>query len=938
MENTNDSKIAEPCLYSCDSIITNVNQGFIDFTGFTVDELLGKSLIEIGAMIRINTQIHLHNICGKYLGYIFTKLLEAREVDISLSDGKEVNGQVYTFTEKPNSRLDDKLIFMEQILSDNIVGISIHSVPDLILLKANQKYLDFHDSPFNEEGNSIGLPLREIVNGYSGSNIEVITNNVIESRKSSYLKELRFDKFERGITYWDSTRTPIFENGIMKFIMFTTSESTERVLKNQSIEQQHKRIEQQNEVLEEHMKQLEQHKKQLEQYKEQLEQHKELLEKKNIQLFSIIENLSEAVMVTDNKGKSIMKNTEAKKLIYQSDQIINTGDTSKSTKYFDMKGIEIPFEKLPGIRALRGERVRNLKLFVSNPSKERFIEFNSTPIYNSNRDFTMVVSCFHDITEEIEQSRKIEEQKKELEAVIENISDGISIFDDKGQYILFNKSARAVSPLFSEKTYKVGDKNNQLELYNFDGEKIDSENIPACRVMKGEKFKNMRMTVKFPHKTLHLDVSGTPIYDSRGKFTLGVLSSRDMTDYLKHEEAIRSKYEFLNKMIDTFNLPVVRLSCSDLKIVGINKKAFSIIKLLSPNIESINQLEQSKFEDLFVIFKTFKTSEYYQCINEVIKEKKTKYLNKRTHLVNGSQIYWNVIFEPMLEVTGEIQEIIVLIIDVTNEIKSNIVIEKTLRLQGEFIANISHELKTPLNVISSTVQLLNMYYTNGSLDEKKGSVIKYIDSMKQNCYRLSKLITNIVDSSKIEAGFFELNLSNNNIVAVVEEIVMSVTNFTDSKGLSIIFDTDIEEKIIACDPEKIERIVLNLISNAIKFSNYGDEIFVEVKDRNEVVEISVKDNGIGIKGIDLNMIFDRFKQVNESLSRNAQGTGIGLSLVKSIVELHGGSISVESEVGKGSKFTVVLPAQKVMQENMLFSNNLRNISESIQVEFSDVNS
>ena len=275
-------------------------------------------------------------------------------------------------------------------------------------------------------------------------------------------------------------------------------------------------------------------------------------------------------------------------------------------------------------------------------------------------------------------------------------------------------------------------------------------------------------------------------------------------------------------------------------------------------------------------------------------------------------------------------------IDVTTEIKANKIMEKTLKSQGEFLVNISHELKTPLNVISSTAQLLDMYYKSGSLDNKKDIFIKYINSIKLNSYRLSKLINNIVDTSKIEEGFFELNLSNNNIVEVVEEIVMSITNFTEIKGLNIIFDTNIEEKIIACDPEKIERIVLNLISNAIKFSNKGDEIFVNIKDMNELVEISVKDNGVGIEKKHFDMIFDRFKQVDKSLSRNAEGTGIGLSLVKSIVELHGGSISVESESGKGSKFIVVLPARAVTQQHTLFNRNMNNRTESIQVEFSDV--
>ncbi|HEY5584441.1 MAG TPA: PAS domain-containing sensor histidine kinase [Ruminiclostridium sp.] len=671
----------------------------------------------------------------------------------------------------------------------------------------------------------------------------------------------------------------------------------------------------------------------IEQQKQQIEQLKYEVEQKNTQLISILENLSEGVMVSDNKGKYIMMNPEAKRLVYQSSHVIDAGDSSRNTHYFDIEGNDIPFENLPEIRALRGESIKNAKMFVRHPNKEYFMEVSSTPSYAANGDLSMVVSCFHEITETIQQSRKILEQKKQLEAIIENIADGISIFDNKGKYILFNKSAREMSPVYSENTYKVGDRNNQCELYDIDGEKIDSENIPARRVLRGEKFKNMRMAIKFSHKTSQIDVSGTPIYDNEGNFSIGVLCSRDMTDNFKYENILKDKNKFLDRLLDNFELPVVRLSCTDLKILEINQKAFYMLKTFLPHIESAVKIKGTKITDMVT---PFNETEYFQKINEVIKEKKTKYLNRKVHLINGNEVYWNVIFEPMLEVNDEIKEILILIIDVTDEIKSNIVMGKAMKSQEEFFANISHELRTPLNVIASTIQLLKMYYSDESLNNRKESIIKYIDSMKKNCYRLSKLINNIVDSSKIEAGFFELNLLNHNIVEVVEEIVISVTNFTDSKGLNIIFDTDSEEKIIACDPEKIERIILNLISNAIKFSNHGGEIFVDIKDKSEFVEISVKDNGIGIEEKYLDMIFDRFKQVDKSLTRNAEGTGIGLSLVKSIVELHGGSISVESEYGKGSKFIVVLPTREVMQQNMIFSSNIRDNSEIIQVELSDV--
>ena len=904
MNNFND-KIVEPYLYSCNNIVIEVNKEFIDLIGFTMDEVLGRSLIDIGNMLKINSQMLLNNISSNYSGYIFTKLIQAIEVNISLFQGRKDNEKKYTFVEKPNSRLNDKLIFEEQTFIDNLSGVAVYSVPDLVLLKTNQKYLEFMYSPFNKEENSVGKPIRKIISEFEGSKSEAIWKNVLETKKTSYTKEFEFKRVQRDMTYWDFIKIPIFQDGKLKYLFETSINVTERVLQNKNLKMQSKIIEQQRKQLEE----------------------------RNTQLTSIIENLSEGVIIANNKGRIMMVNSEAKKLLYQCDKAIYLNDTHKSTKAFDMKGNDILLEDFPGARALRGESVKNAKMFISHPGKQFYAEISSVPIYNAFKYLTMVIICFHDINETIEQSRIIEEQNKQSVAIIENIADSISIFDSKGQYILFNKAAReSFYPSYINFS-NIGDIYKQCEFYDSDGKRISSENIPAHRVMRGEIIKNMRISKKFPQRTLQRDVSGTPIYDSEGKFSLGVLCSRDMTDYFQHEEEIKNRYEFMNRMIDTFDLPVIRLSCPSLKIKDINQKAFNIIKSMRTNIESMSQVKGNMIED---VFRMFKTTEYYQSITEALEQKKTKYLNKQKHSVDGKEIYWNVIFEPMFEIDGEIDEILILIVDVTTEIMSNIFMEKALKLQGEFLVNISHELKTPLNVICATTQLFTMYCNNGTFDDNKNSIIKYIESIKQNSYRLSKLINNIVDLSKIEAGFLKLKLSNNNIVEVVEEIVMSVTNFTEIKGLNIIFDTDVEEKIIACDPEMIERIVLNLISNAIKFSEVGDEIFVDVKDKNEFVEISVEDNGIGIEGKYLDMIFDRFKQVDKSLSRNAEGTGIGLSLVKSIVELHGGNIVVSSEFGKGSKFTVILPSKEVSYEDSIYTSKVKNEQQDIQVELSDV--
>jgi signal transduction histidine kinase len=230
-----------------------------------------------------------------------------------------------------------------------------------------------------------------------------------------------------------------------------------------------------------------------------------------------------------------------------------------------------------------------------------------------------------------------------------------------------------------------------------------------------------------------------------------------------------------------------------------------------------------------------------------------------------------------------------------------------------------------------------MYLKNDFSEESKEKLFNYSNIVKQNCFRLIRLINNIVDLSKSNSGFLKLNLSNENIVDIVENIVQSVSEYVKSKELKIIFDTNIEEKIIACDPIKIERIMMNLISNAIKFSNPNDEIYVNVVDSGDVVKISVKDTGIGIEKKHLDLIFQRFYQADKSLSRNSEGTGIGLSLIKSIVELHGGNISVESEVGKGSTFTVELPARTIENaRDVEKSSPLFNKVEMLDIEFSDI--
>lgn len=258
-------------------------------------------------------------------------------------------------------------------------------------------------------------------------------------------------------------------------------------------------------------------------------------------------------------------------------------------------------------------------------------------------------------------------------------------------------------------------------------------------------------------------------------------------------------------------------------------------------------------------------------------------------------------------------------------------------IKNEFFSNLSHELRTPLNVIMSTLQLLEGQIETIAKSDKVDKMKKHMKIMKQNCFRQLRLVNNMIDITKIDSGFYDLRPQNLDIIQVVENITLSVSEYIKSKSINLVFDTDSEEKIIAFDPDSIERIMLNLLTNAVKFSKEGGTIHVNLQNEEEMVIISVRDFGIGIPEEKKNLIFDRFRQVDKSLTRNHEGSGIGLSLVKSLVNMHGGSITVQSVYGFGSTFTISLPAKTIRDENAILEEkeSKPNI-EKIHLEFSDI--
>ncbi len=262
-------------------------------------------------------------------------------------------------------------------------------------------------------------------------------------------------------------------------------------------------------------------------------------------------------------------------------------------------------------------------------------------------------------------------------------------------------------------------------------------------------------------------------------------------------------------------------------------------------------------------------------------------------------------------------------------------LEKAMEMKDEFLSFISHEFRTPLNVINAAVQAMNLFCANEISDKAKN----YIEIIKQNTYRQLRLINNLLDMTRANAGRMKINKRNADIVSLTRSIADSVSGLAAQRGVELGFKSTYTKKIIRIDDEKYERIIMNLLSNAIKFTPEGKSIVVKLRPFKGRICVEVKDEGIGIPPERIDMIFDKFGQVDSLLSRRAEGAGIGLALTKKFVIELGGEISVKSKAGKGSTFTVYLPNEKATGENnksLMAELTGNRLVETANIEFSDI--
>ena len=431
-------------------------------------------------------------------------------------------------------------------------------------------------------------------------------------------------------------------------------------------------------------------------------------------------------------------------------------------------------------------------------------------------------------------------------------------------------------------------------------------------------------------KEIYVDM----IYSTYNKNKKSVVI-RNITKIKIDQKRLRESEESYSKLIDILPDGICLLD-KDLNIVYLNKSLLNMI-----NIDEAKRFNNYNIRDVIKL-STDEEPFFLKKLKKVINNKQyIILLNKQVISKNKELIDVEISAIPF-SVGGYNKKVMLIIKDLTYKNTTKLV-EKELyekleidKIKTEFFTNMSHELKTPLNVIFSSNQLLESFYKNKKISDYNENINNHISLVKNNSYRLQRLINNIIDLTKLESGYYKLELSKNNIVALIEDLFMNIEKYAKKKNISLIFDTESEEINMFIDKSEIERIMLNLLSNCIKFTPNGGKICINIYDNFKNVVISIKNTGIGIPKNKLDTIFDEFSQVDKTLSRNTEGSGIGLSLVKKLVELHNGKISVRSEENKETEFIITLNKSEFTNLETQKNKSIYDIEEKINIEFSDI--
>ena len=582
----------------------------------------------------------------------------------------------------------------------------------------------------------------------------------------------------------------------------------------------------------------------------------------------------------------------------------------------------------------KGSLLRTSNIMTMPDGEKRTYDVIKSPVFYKDGRKKGIVTLARDVSSYKEAENKLEKKEKILRATLNATDDGILVVDNNRQVLEAN-----------ELYFNMW--NIPWDIYSLNNETANLKYIKRL-LADPENFEAwVNFTYEVPvseHYQAQLldgrifDIYSTPLMD-KGHMIGRVWSFRDITARVNAENELQRSEERYRTLVEL---------CPDAIFVSVQDK------VIFSNIAGVRILGANSREDIYqrnirdFIYKDTKVltkGSFKDLIDGKVKLHVSE--NKIVQL-DGSSIEIEAVCS-LVSYRGE-NAVLCVVRDISErkhneELKRRIdenieLINETLeydKVKTEFFANISHEIKTPLNIIIGTLQLFELILNDQETNECFGRLTKYTSIMKQNGFRLLRMLNNLIYITEIDSSFIDMHYQNHDLVQIVKDIISASGRFIERKGAYLETSIDSSSMRIACDSDKIKRVLLNLLSNAVKFTEKGDKICVSLYSESGIAYISVKDTGIGIQENMKEIIFERFRQVDKSFTRKCEGSGIGLYLAKSLAEMHGGSIEVNSEYGKGSEFIVKLPLLLIDDEIAATAEETSSAyMDMVSIEFSDI--
>ncbi|HYE84306.1 MAG TPA: PAS domain S-box protein [Clostridia bacterium] len=582
-----------------------------------------------------------------------------------------------------------------------------------------------------------------------------------------------------------------------------------------------------------------------------------------------------------------------------------------------------------------GTIYRTTDIICMPDGTEKTYDIIKTPVFHKNGRRKGIVTLARDITTYREAEEKLEKKERILRATLNATDDGILVVDN-------NRQVMEANDLYFNMW------NIPWDVYSLNNETANLKFVKKQLVDPDTFEAWVNFTYELPvteHYKAQLldgriyDVFSTPLMD-KGYMIGRVWSFRDITARIKAESELLMSEERYRTLVElspdaifvSMNGRNVFTNMAGVKIMGACSR------------DEIYKRDILDFIDIDIKALT------EQHIDGIINSEEVLSMTEQKIMrLDGKSIDIEAVCS-MVPYRGE-NAVMSVVRDISerkrneelrHKIDENMkLVRETLeydKIKTQFFANISHEVKTPLNIIIGTLQLFELIMNDQNIEESFDKLMKYTSIMRQNCFRLLRMLSNLIYITEIDSGFVEMHVHNYDLVQIVKDITAASRRFIESKGVKLEVSIDPASLEIACDSEKMKRVLLNLLSNAVKFTEEGDMISISLYNIKDYAYISVKDTGIGIPDEMKEIIFQRFRQVDKSFTRKCEGSGIGLSLVKSLVEMHGGSITVKSEYGKGSEFIVKLPLWLMENDEIALTSEetANSYMDMVSIEFSDI--